>query len=201
MATKSKPKVKEVVVTPLRMAIIEVPIVGISILVLNKWSEKALAQIRKKHAGEKKKNRDVRDMEAECEAATYRLPDGRVGVPAIAFKSAMVTATDKDLGLPKTVIRKGLFVVADDDDLVAIETPNVKMREDTVRPSSGGADLRYRPMMEDWRATLHIEYDQDLLTAESIVNLVNRAGFGVGICERRPEKDGTWGRFKVEASE
>lgn len=199
-ATKAKPKTKEIVVAPLRCSVIEVPIRGISTLVLNQWSEKAKEQLRRKHAGEKKKDRSPRDPEAECEAATYRLSDGRVGVPAAAFRKAMVSATDVSQGLPKTHVRKGVFVLGDEGDLVAIETTGAKMGEHTVCPQGGGADLRYRPMFEEWGATLRIQYDQDVITADSIVNLVNRAGFGIGVCERRPEKDGNWGRFEVVAS-
>ncbi len=193
-------KPETVLVTPLRMAVIDIRIRGISPLVTHQWAEKGKEQMRKKHAGENKKDRSVRDPEAECEAATYRLPDGRIGVPAVAFKKAMTSATDKDLGLPKTVIRKGLFVRADDAGLIAIDTPGAKLREDVVRVGMGSTDLRYRPVMEEWGATLTLEFDKDLLTADSVINLLNRAGFGVGICEGRPEKDGIWGRFEVVGS-
>jgi hypothetical protein len=179
------------------MASIELRVQGTSPLVMHKWSEKAKAQMRRKHAGDKSKNRDVRDPEAECESATYRLSDERVGIPAVAFKKAMITATDKDMGLPKTLVRKGLFIHADESDLIAIETPGVKMREDVVRVGMGSTDLRYRPEFREWGATLRLDFDQDLLTAESVVNLLNRAGFGVGIGENRPEKGGDWGRFEV----
>jgi hypothetical protein len=193
-------KDEHITVRPLRMASIELRVEGTSPLVMHKWSEKAKAQMRRKHAGDKSKNRAVRDPEMECEAATYRLSDERVGIPAVAFKKAMITATDQGLGLPKTLVRKGLFIHADESDLIAIETPGAKMREDVVRVGMGATDLRYRPEFREWGATLRLDFDQDLLTAEAVVNLLNRAGFGVGIGENRPEKGGDWGRFAVEGS-
>ena len=40
----------------------------------------------------------------------------------------------------------------------------------------------------------------DDIPVESLINLINRAGFGVGIQEMRPEKGGTYGRFKIDTS-
>lgn len=192
-----KKEVQQVIVKPMRRATIEVGIRGISSLVLKQWSRRSIAAIERKHAGDKTKVREPRDPEAESQDATYRLSDNCVGFPAVAFKKAMVEATDKDLGLPKTLVRRGLFVVPDEGMLVAIKTPGVKMRQDTVRVGVKQADLRYRPEMTEWGASLRIEYDQDILTAESVINLLNRAGFGVGVGEYRPEKNGVWGRFEV----
>ena len=39
------------------------------------------------------------------------------------------------------------------------------------------------------------------LTLEQILNVINAGGMTVGIGEWRPEKDGDFGRFHVEAGE
>ncbi len=196
-----KQKTESVVVKPLRTALIEVGIRGISPYVQKQWSTTQIKAMAHKHAGNAKLAREARDIEAEYMDSMYMLADGRYGIPAGAIKEAMVSAADKDLGLPKTKILKGVFIRADDARLVAMETPGPKMRCDPVIVGRGSADLRYRPEFSEWRATLRIEYDQDLLSADSVVNLLNRAGFGVGIGEHRPERHGMWGRFEVEAAD
>jgi hypothetical protein len=62
----------------------------------------------------------------------------------------------------------------------------------------GAADLRYRPQFDQWSVDINIEYDADLLQQGDIVNLIDRAGFGVGVGEWRPEKGGEFGRFAVK---
>ena len=75
------------------------------------------------------------------------------------------------------------------------------IREDIVRVGNGKTDLRYRPEFASWRINVIVEIDSDLLNEQDIVNLVNRAGFSVGIGEWRPEKGGEFGRFEIDTSE
>lgn len=72
------------------------------------------------------------------------------------------------------------------------------MREDIVRIGQGSTDLRYRPEFRNWSMIIRMEFDSMSLTQNTILNLVQRAGFGVGLGERRPEKGGEYGRFQVD---
>lgn len=184
---------------PLRIERIEVTIEGISPLIMHQWSEKSREEMRQKHAGKKTRSREVRDVTEECQAALYVDAEGRPAIPLLALKAALISAAHKDIGVEKTLIRKGLFIVdpAPPGGMIPIKTPGYIEREDTVRVGMGSTDLRYRPQFDTWQATFQIEYDADLLQVADILNLVNRAGFGVGICEWRPEKGGDFGRFRV----
>ena len=188
---------------PIKTATLEVRIVGTSPLITHRFDEKAKRMMREKHAGKKTKNREVRCPEKEAEAAAYKLTDGSDGIPATGIKNAMASAAHKDLGIPKTVLRRGLFIKADDTPpgehpLVRIESDEPEMREDVVRVGMGSTDLRYRPEYRNWSISLVIEYDEDWLTPDTILSLLERAGFGVGLCEWRPERDGDFGRFCVD---
>ena len=183
---------------PIKREIVQLTIKGTSSYISHAWSEKALGMIRDKQAGKKTKTRDARDPEAEVQAAAYYTEDGEFGIPAMAIKTAMITAAHKDLGIEKTLVKKALFLRCSDPNLVLPMTfGKMVAREDKVRVGQGSADLRYRPEFRNWSVTITFEFDAELLTQHDLVNLVNRAGFGVGIGEWRPEKGGEFGRFEI----
>jgi hypothetical protein len=64
----------------------------------------------------------------------------------------------------------------------------------------GQTDLRYRPEFRAWKFVVTCDVDSDALTEADVINLVNRAGFGVGIGEWRPEKGGEYGRFAIDTT-
>lgn len=191
-----------VTLKPINRKTLSITIEGTSILVQHNWSEKARKMMRDKKGGKKTRVREVCDPQAEAKAATYFTADGRFGIPVTALKASIIGAAHKDLGIEKTLIRKSLFIPCDDPGLVLpMRCDDPVIREDNVRVGSGSADLRYRPEFnKHWECDIEIEYDANNLTPEDIVNLINRAGFGVGICEFRPEKGGDWGRYRVKAS-
>lgn len=174
-------------------------ILGVTPLIQHKWSEKAKEMIRQKQAGKKTKQRDAREPDAEFLAATHFTQDGEYGIPAMAIKNAIINAAHKDIGIEKTLVRKSIFMECRDENMcIPMKCSKPVMREDMVRIGNNQADLRYRPEFKDWEAEIRIVYDAGLLKPDDILNLVNRAGFGVGLCEWRPEKDGEYGRFKVD---
>lgn len=184
---------------PLNIDHLQVTIEGTSPLIQHKWAEKALEEMRAKHAGKKTKNRDIRDPEDEAKNAMYTTDDGQPGIPLLALKSALIGAAHKDIGIEKTLVRKAIFLMGGGVNMVIplSEFSPPKIREDYVRVGMGGTDLRYRPQFDHWKVIIQIEYDSDLLQPADILNLINRAGFGIGICEWRPEKGGEFGRFTV----
>lgn len=185
---------------PINAKMMKLTIEGTSPLIQHKWSEKALRQMREKGLGKKTKTREPRDAEKEAKDAAYLTADGKPGLPLLAVKSAIIAAAHKDIGIEKTLVRKGLFIRGNDETMIIpMKCDKPKIREDCVTVGMGSADLRYRPQFDKWSAELNIEYDADLLQPQDIVNLVDRAGFGVGIGEWRPEKGGEMGRFRVRA--
>jgi hypothetical protein len=71
------------------------------------------------------------------------------------------------------------------------------MREDMVRVGMGTADIRYRGEFKQWFTTIAVKYNANVMSAEQILNLMQTAGFAVGVGEWRPERDGQFGRFHV----
>lgn len=205
----AKAVVKEL--KPINRRELTVRLVGISPLIQHKWAEKAKEMMRaKQQDGKKTKARDLRNPKEEGEAALYMTGEEgdknrKPGVLAVAIKAAVIESAHVDLGIPKTLVRKALFVRPLGRNVVLpLEHPNPKKKpeyeivEDMVRVGAGVADLRYRPYFYEWAVTTTWEIDSDLLKDEDLLTLLDRAGFGVGIHEWRPEKGGEYGRFQVE---
>lgn len=175
---------------------------GTSPLIQHAWSEKGLAMMRMTAAERKKQPKNARDPESEAAACLYKTDGGEIGIPLTAFKASLIGAAHKDFGLEKTLLRKALFIPSDDSGrVVPIEADDYVVREDIVRVGANQTDIRYRPQFNNWRCKIVAEIDTELLQPGDIANLVNRAGFSVGIGEWRPEKGGEFGRFELDTSE
>lgn len=170
-------------------------LVGKTPLIVHAWSEKAKLQMRTKQQKGAKMAKEAKDPKADFMGAKYLDSKGRDCIRAAFFKNAIVSACRYADDLKMTVIRGALFV---EGDLLPLKFKECNMREDTVRVGMGTADLRYRPEYIDWSVDISVEYLANVLTSAQIINLIRLAGFSVGICEWRPEKNGDFGRFEVD---
>lgn len=222
MATKVKNRISEngvaepdaeiVQLKPLVIKEFEIPIVGTSPLIVHKFSEKAKKAIEDKQGQKAKGGKEKRDPKSEYLAAMYVMPGTgkpgekktKYGVPAAGLKRAAVSACRFVDGMQMTVVRGAFHVLEDAAGLVQIhhDKKSPYMREDTVRLSGPGnaLDLRYRPCFNEWGLIARIRYNATVISPEQIVNLFSNAGFGVGLCEWRAEKDGGYGQFAVKAA-
>jgi len=169
---------------------------GISPLIVHQFGEKAIKMMEEYQAGNAKKDRR-RNPEQEYLDCLHFFPDGKTtGFPATGFKAAIVRA-GKMLDYRMTDLRQAIFVNPDIDsgELVKING-TYSMRIDMVRVGNGAADIRYRPEYKKWSAQLEIEYNNNFLQPDAVIQLVREAA-NVGIGDWRPEKNGTMGRWKV----
>lgn len=198
----------QIVISRIGTETIRVPILGLNPLITHKFSEKA-----KRHMLDSMQNRrqpkEPKNPEEEFKAAAYRFDDGGYGIPAIAFKSCTVSAArlfGKSVtmaSLRQFIFVRGEFSLGEGQMLARINgdmsqfelTP--EMREDVVRVSSGGTDLRYRPCWINWESWLDITYVKNAITQDSVLSLVEAGGLTVGVGEWRPEKKGEYGTFCI----
>lgn len=209
---KSKAPKGAVELTKIVDEAITVPIVGLTPVIPHQWAEKAKAMMRAKQFGETQQKRVPKDPEEEAEAAMYRLPDGRPGIPSTAFKGAMVAACRFFEGLPMTEGRLMIYVRGEGPDQLVALTGTEKMREDMPRNATGVVDLRYRTALlvgkdedgnevEPWRADITIVYPPRLISKNSVLALLDAAG-RVGVGDWRPgspkSNTGTYGTFRID---
>ncbi len=204
------PASKAIIITRPKLDTASVEIVGITPLVLHKFSQKVQNQIREtQEAGSvarKGKKREARDFEANFQAARHISRDGWDGIPAAAFRNAMISAC-RTVGFKMTIGKMSVFVVADGYDeegtgLVRITKGEPVMDVRPGRNANGSMDLRARPMwMEGWRAVVTIKWDADQFSANDVGNLLARAGMQVGVGEGRPDSRMSagcgWGQFEI----
>lgn len=188
---------------------VDVTISGISLLVVHAFAEKAKKEIRDKQAKKAKRVKPERDTQAESDGAKY-LRDGESGpecVPITAIKKAIVSAATAFDDLTKVGLRQAIFVDSLDNPGGALAPivdadgkPMVgEMREDAVTIGINTRGLAYRPEYPiGWRVRLRVEFNSRLVSEEQLLALIDQAGWGVGICEGRPERSSAlgWGRFE-----
>ena len=178
-----------------------------SLLVTHEFSEKAKQEIRDKHAKKAKTAKEIREPTAEFLKARYMDAEGRECAPITAIKKSFVTAATAMENLTKVALRQAIFVApteAPGSMLVPILTLAGKpakgvMREDAVTIGMGKRGLTYRPEYAEWQLRVTVEYNARLISEEQLLMLAEQAGWGVGICEGRPEKTSAlgWGRYSV----
>lgn len=185
--------VQAVTIPPMNVQTAIVTLVGESPLICHKWSEKAKKEMLGKQMKLAKGAKEAKDPERDYRESLYDHPDGGYGFPAVAFKSAAVDACSHVADITKVEARGAFHIIG---ELVKIEG-KPSPREDMVRVGMGTADIRYRGEFRDWRAKLTVRYNANVLSLEQIVNLFNTAGFAIGVGEWRPQKDGSFGMFRV----
>lgn len=177
----------------LNLATVQVLLIGDSSLICHAWSQKAKEMMLAKQMKKAKQAKDAKDPQKDYEESLYKHPAGGFGFPAVAFKAAMVGACRFVENIKMTEARGAFHILGEMIKVDGEPSP----REDMVRVGMGTADLRYRGEFKEWKALLEISYNQSAISAEQIINLLNVAGFGVGVGEWRPERDGSYGRFHV----
>ena len=185
-------------------------IIGTAPYVQHKFSQKSRLKIADQHrAGSQargKKVREARDFSEDCRQATHIAKDGWYGIPAPAFRNAMISAC-RLVGFQMTKAKLSVFIVPDGFD-VDDGTPLVRLvggePEENMayaRNESGVVDLRCRPMWETWGAAVTVKWDRGQFSETDIANLLARAGVQVGIGEGRPDSPNSngmgWGTFDL----
>jgi hypothetical protein len=208
--TAGNGKTQEVQISPPNFEHLTIKILGTAPLVQNKFSEKAREQMKAtQEAGSTargKKTREPKDFQKGYEQASHVSREGWYGIPASAFRNAMVSAC-RIVGFQMTRAKLALFIDADGFDasegtpLVKITKGKPHYAEHYVRNETGVVDLRPRPMWDEgWEASVTICFDADMFTKVDVANLIARAGVQVGVCEGRPDSKKScgmgWGTFR-----
>lgn len=162
------------------------------------------------HQADKLKGENAEDYEKRTWIQKAHIENGKVVVPAMAFKMALDRAA-KMLGtqIPgkgKSTYTKffesGVIVtenipVADES---AVSMERIHANADGVR-GSGKRVWRNFPRIDNWSGTVEFHVIADEITPEVFEAAVIYAGRAVGIGRFRPERGGYFGRYVVDRIE
>lgn len=214
MAAKPDAKISVSISAP-NFQTAEFTIIGIAPLVINKFSQKVKEEMHKKHEGgsttKKGVKREAKNFQENYEQAKHVSNEGWCGLPASAFRAAMISAC-RLVGFKMTLAKLAIFIEADGFDrdentpLIRITKGEPEYFETATRNETGVPDLRARPLWKPgWEAVVRVRFDADVFTLTDVSNLMSRVGLQVGLCEGRPDsKKSTgmgWGLFKLKGEE
>lgn len=205
-------------IRPLEIKKVKIRIVGDSPLIVHAWDEKAKRQMLDAQMKvTKTKAKSIRDPYSDFINSMYWLTEKPEATPE-AFKAAIengakfgfpVTAVKQSanssayrLGWVKNQmeLRGSYFLETEFGDMFEIKGSVPEMREDMVRIGMGSADIRYRAVFKEWYADMTLNYNASgNITFDQILNCINAGGYCCGLGEWRPERDGDFGRFHVQA--
>ena len=203
-------KVEAITIAAPNFQTMDINIEGTAPLVQHRFSKKAATQMLQTHIdGDAKKNKSkvkvARDVEQDYKDATHLGDDGKYGIPAPAFRSAMISAC-RVAGFQMTKAKLSVFVLADTVDcedgspLVHIKG-EPELHRAAVRLANGSTSIAIRPMWREWSAVVRVQWDGDQFTSSDVINLMMRAGLQVGVGEGRPDSKKSngmgWGTYRV----
>lgn len=155
---------------------------------------------------EGKAGRRIPSPEEEAEAACYRLPDGTLGLPSIAFRAAIVSAAGafkatRGRGSLKNVVSH-IRIEPEVVSLINEDGKSLKEYQIDIRRAvlQRAAVLRARPRLDNWRASFSVVCDPDLFGTDPrtlLIPILEDAGNRIGVGDYRPQKGGWFGRFRI----
>lgn len=138
--------------------------------------------------------------EEKVKAKFYTTSNGEYAMPSRAFYNSMIRASsylvDKtDGGMRK--VTEGVIVKG---DMLPIQYENIEVLTHWGRTGgqSGSPRKVMRNAFNGWSVELVILYNKTLMSAEQIINVLNWAGFHIGVGGFRKEKKGNFGSFHIE---
>lgn len=206
-------------IKPIAVQKTTIRVVGDTPLIMHAWSEKAKRemldkQMKKTKTSARSAKNPVEDFirsmywltpmpeEMTEEGFERAISEGaRFGFPVTAFKQASISAAYRmGWAKDKMSLRGAFFIDGDENQMIEIHSETPVIREDMVKVGMGTADIRFRGEFRNWYADMTISYNANgQYTMEQIINIINAGGYVCGVGEWRPERDGQFGMYHVEA--
>jgi hypothetical protein len=210
-ATGTTVEKRSVVISPPNFQYVRARLRGVTILVINAFSEKAKQEIRRKQEkgsqAKKGTKKEPKNFQQQYEGSKHVSTEGWCGFPCAGIRAAMISAC-RVAGFQMTRSKISVFCEPDGIDredgtpLVKITKGNPYQFEQAVRISGSTTDLHARAAWKPgWEMEPIIRFDGDQFSTEDVANLIMRAGAQIGIGEGRFDSKNScgqgWGQFDL----
>lgn len=190
---------------------VRVRCVGITPLLHNAMGIEALLAMRDKSARKSRAAQTVLEPREECLPKLYADVDGHPIVPVENLFSALKEAGrqvrldgKKQISTAKSTVLPALITL-DSTALHLFKGKDVRERatwevdiRKGVNPNGGEAVVCIRPRFDSWSFHVDITIFTREVTEQAIRRVFDISGTAVGLCDFRPSRGGTFGRFRVD---
>ena len=192
-------KEEKINIKPLKIGRLKLKIVGRTPYMPEPMDMAVLDRYDKKKSKQSYDKDDISE-EDKSKEKYYFTENGEKGIPARAFYNSMIRASsylfEKTDGGMRNV-KEGVNILGNilplkyKKEIQLIHWGRMSGRTKAPRKI-------IRNSFENWSCELEVEYNQEQLSPENIINVLNWAGFHIGVGAFRKEKTGNYGSFYVE---
>lgn len=202
-------KTKTIELRPLGVKTMQVTIVGDGDLVLNKMNDVTAKQLTDQRKDKAKKLEKPNEWEMIITSMHWRdgkptdfseqglkdaLENNAPCISSFALKKSLGDAVVRnEIDKYKTKFDAGVNIIGDKQP---IEFTQHFVDEKLMSPKKGSPVLVHLNRFTGWRCTFAISFMENVYSAEQIINIINLAGFGLGIGSGRSSG---YGRYHVES--
>jgi len=138
--------------------------------------------------------------EEKVKAKIYLTEDGKEGIPARAIFNSMIRGSSYLFDIKQGGMRNIKEGVTIKGDVLPLKYKKKDVLTHWGRTSGmkGSPRKIMRNAYHDWSIDVVIEFNKTNLSAEQIVNVINWAGFHIGVGGFRKEKTGNFGAFHID---
>lgn len=184
---------------PLKKEIMKVKVIGITPL-LSQPMDMDVVDMYDKKKGGKVVEKKIITEEEKAKTKYHYTSNGKKGIPKRSFYNSMIRASSyiipKEQGGMR-IVREGITILG--DRILPLEYKKELMNHDWGRQSgmTRAPCKIVRPQFNDWSCELVIMFNRSMISPEQILNILNWAGFHIGVGSFRKEKSGDYGLFEV----
>lgn len=123
-------------------------------------------------------------------------------IPTEAFKESICSGAYRNGITKDKVSLRGYFIVRGDKAPISFSSVEMESVPTINRNARGAMVISVYSKFNDWETQLKISYNEELISAENLINIICASGLSTGVMARRTElsfgKYGTFTASKVE---